>query len=159
MLRKLAMEFEFHRSKVEEERLSMSTQVNMLAQEVRFHSLIGDVSNVETDCLRETPGNCPAHRIGRSTARLYLYSIFHWTFPATRRSERHLFFASQSYTACTFLCAATRKGKDSSIKQRCHEAKLQERRVSRSSSTTAPAYPESTRFCSASTYTQSDTSA
>lgn len=28
------MEFEFHRSKVEEERLSMSTQVNMLAQEV-----------------------------------------------------------------------------------------------------------------------------
>lgn len=34
MLRKLAMEFEFHRSKVEEERLSMATQVNILAQEV-----------------------------------------------------------------------------------------------------------------------------
>ena len=138
------MEFEFHRSKVEEERLSMSTQVNMLAQEVGSYRWIRDMSDMAIDCLRETTGNRAAHRIAWSTARLYLYSIFHWTFPATGRPERHLFFASQSNTACTSFCTATREGKDSSVKQRCHEAEFQERRISRSSSTTALTDPKST---------------
>ena len=138
------MEFEFHRSKVEEERLSMSTQVNMLAQEVSLQSWTGNVSDVEIDCLRETTGNRSAHRIAWFTARLYLYAIFHWTFPATGRPKRHLFVASQSNTTCTSFCTATREGKDSSVKQRCHEAEFQERRISRSSSTTALTDPEST---------------